>query len=101
MEAMKHVRGQKQLLSLVKMESVEVTRALEAGTPRQVASLSVSVDEGLRTIRDLAVKLLVPQSVVAAAQTFFHRVKFHAALYFPLPFPVHLSRSPLPCLQSV
>jgi len=101
MEAMRDIRGSKLLGSLVKMESVEVTGPLGAGTPRQVASLPVSVDEGLRAIRDLAVKLLVPQPVVATAQTFFHRVKSHAALYFPPPLPMPLSRRPLPRLQSL
>lgn len=89
------------LVSLVKMESVEVRVPLGAGVSRQVPSMSVSVEEGLRAIRDLAVKLLVPQPVVATAQTFFHRVNFHAALYSPRPFTLYLRCRSLSRLQTM
>jgi hypothetical protein len=89
------------LVSLVKMESVEVRGPLGAGVSRQVPSLSVSVEEGLRAIRDLAVKLLVPQPVVATAQTFFHRVKFHAALCPSRPFTLYIRCRSLSRLQTV
>jgi hypothetical protein len=101
MEANRDVRGQLQLVFLVKMESVEVTAPLGAGTPRQVASLPVSVDEGLRAIRDFAVKLLVPQPVVATAQTFFHRVKSHAALCRSVALTMHFRCRSLPRLQGL
>jgi len=94
-------RERQRLVSLVKMESVEVRGPLGAGVSRAVPSLPVSVEEGLRAIRDLAVKLLVPQSVVATAQTFFHRVNFHAALCQSRPFALHIRRCSLSRLQSL
>lgn len=101
MEAKRGARERQRLVSLVKMESVEVRGPLGAGVSRAVSSMSVSVEEGLRAIRDLAVKLLVPQFVVATAQTFFHRVNFHAALCQPRPFAMHIRCRALSRLQSL
>ena len=72
-------------LSLVKMEPVEAGELRPSGSLRPVQTPQISVEEALRLVRELAVKLLVPQTAVATAQTFLHRVKPYAVLLAKVP----------------